>query len=284
MHTIGEKRIRMLNPRDIKRPQVSVRRTMDEEELSLLRDSIAASGIIQPLIVKKQKRGVYQLISGQRRLQAALMAGLRRVPCVVHNVNDCDAIVYALTENIQSRPITPFEAADAINLLISKKRMTLSETAARLGVSQSSVAAKLQILRLDSRLAQRISAAGLSEEHARALLRLPREGRAQALDTIISEGFSAKQAEKYIFSILNPPLNKQNEPDAQLKEKPIRKVSIGDLRIFSNSLFKMVDTLKNGGIKATVKKIENSKYSEYRIRIKKEPAVEEEFAQMQICP
>ena len=96
MHTIGEKRIRMLNPRNIKRQQIAVRKDFDLTELNLLRDSIAASGVLQPILVRPLKKGTYQLISGNRRLQAALMAGLRRVPCVVHNVNDETALLYSL--------------------------------------------------------------------------------------------------------------------------------------------------------------------------------------------
>lgn len=284
MHTIGEKRIRMLNPRDIKRPENAVRTVIDEYELSLLRDSIAAGGILQPLLVKRLKKGTYQLISGERRLRAALLAGLRRVPCVVHNVNESTAILYSLTENLQSRSLSVFDEARAVNLLISKKGMSLSETAARLGVSQSTLSSKLQVLRLEERLAHRIAAANLTEAHIKALLRIPKEGRAQALDTVIAENLSPRQTEEYIFSILNPPLKQYCQQEAvQPKEKPVRKTAIGDVRLFSNSLSKLVDTLKNGGVKVSLKRVENEKYTEYKIRIKKETTDNSESVQLKIC-
>jgi len=282
MHTIGEKRIRMLKPREIKRPQNAVRTVMDEYELSLLRDSVSAGGILQPLLVKRIKKGKYQLICGERRLQAALMAALRRVPCVVHNVNETEEILYSLTENLQSSRLSIFDEARAINFLITGKGLSMSEVAVKLGVSQSELYSKLQVLRLEERLMQRIVAAKLDFQHARALLRLPPEGRAQVLDKIISEGLSARQTEEYIFSILNPPLKVSDEME-QAEEKPVRKVAIGDARIFSNSLEKLVCTLKAGGVKADFKRIENDKYTEYRIKIKKEITDNMNCTQLRIC-
>lgn len=283
MHTIGEKRIRMLNPREIKMPTEEIRTESDQYELSLLRDSIAAGGILQPLLVRRVKRGVYQLISGERRLKAAIMAGLRRVPCVVHNVNDTTAILYSLTENLQCKNLSVFDEARVLNLLISKKGMSLSETAARLGISQSQVASKMQVLRLDERLASRSLKANLTERHIKALLRLPKEGRAQVLDTVISEELSPKQTEDYVFSVINPPIVTQVKEEREENPKPVRKTAIGDERLFTNSIVKLVDTLKNGGVKATFKRTETEKYTEYKIRIKKQTTDNSESVQLKIC-
>lgn len=282
MHTISERRIRMLKPRDIKKPQMSLREIKNEEELLLLRDSIAAQGILQPLLVRRIGRSTYQLIAGQRRLQAALMAGLRRVPCVVHNVNECEGVLYSLAENLQNRGLSVFEEAGAINYLINKRRVPLSSAAAKLGTSQTEISAKLQVLRLEERIRVRMTSAGLGLGHAKALLRLPKEGRAQALDKIISDGLSERQAEEYVFSILNPPLKNTEDVVEIPREKPIRKTAIGDVRLFSNSISKLVDTLKNGGVKTTFKRIENENYTEYKIRIKKETAEEKEYKQLKI--
>ena len=280
MHTIGEKRIRMLNPRDIKKPTLIIRNDFKENELQLLRDSIAASGVLQPLLVRKIKKGKYELISGNRRLSAALMAGLRRVPCVVHNVDNNTAFLYSLAENLQSRNLSFFDEARAVNFLISKKGMSLSNAAAYLGVAQTTLFSKLQVLRLEEKLVNRITEADLTEAHARALLRLPKEGRAEALDTIISKKLGATQAEDYIFSILNPPLKTEKK---ETPEKAVRKSAIGDTRLFSNSLTKLVDTLKMGGIKVNFRKSESEKYTEYKIRIKKEATDKEEPLQLKLC-
>ncbi|MBO5321448.1 MAG: ParB/RepB/Spo0J family partition protein [Clostridia bacterium] len=279
MHTIGEKRIRMLNPREIKKPSATIRTDFKENELQLLRDSISASGVLQPILVRKIKKGKYELISGGRRLNASLMAGLRRVPCVVHNADDNTALLYSLTENLQSSRLSFFDEARAINRLISAKGMSLSTVASHLGVSQTTLFSKLQLLRLEERLINRITEADLTEDHARALLRLPKEGRAEALNTIIDQKLSVGQAEDYIFKILNPPFKCEEKP----QEKSNKKGVITDPRIFSNSLTKLIDTLKSSGIKVNFKKSESEKYTEYKIRIKKEATDKAEPLQLKLC-
>ncbi len=281
MHTIGEKRIRMLNPRNIKRQQFAVRKDFDLNKLNLLRDSIAASGVLQPLLVRRIKKGTYELISGSLRLQAALMAGLRRVPCVIHNVNDDIAILYSLAENIGSQYLSFFDEAAAIEYLITKKRLSYSQISAFLGISQTELSRKLQVLRLEERLVKRISEANLSEAHALALLNLPKEGRGMALQKIIDEDLSSTQAEKYIFSVLNPPIVKEEEET--VSEKAVRKFSIGDIKIFSNSLAKLVDTLRSGGVTVNFRKSESDTHTEYKIRIKKVTTDKEEPLQLKIC-
>lgn len=278
MHTIGEKKIRMLKPRDIKRCTDSVRSEIDQEELHLLSDSISASGVLQPLLVRRIKRGTYQLISGERRLQAALKSGLRRVPCIVHNVNDQTAFIYALAENLQTKQLSFFDEARGLDFLINKKKIPVSQVAASLGVAQTTVFYKLQLLRLDEKIRRRIMDADLTEDHAKALLRLPKEARAEVLDSIISQSFSPKQTEDYIFSILNPPLKPEEKP--QPREKNVKKSAIGDPRLFSNSLTKLVDTLKQSGVKVNFKKSETDTYTEYKIRIKKGTAPSQEPLQL----
>ena len=279
MHTIGEKRIRMLNPREIKKPSATIRTDFKENELQLLRDSISASGVLQPILVRKIKKGKYELISGNRRLTASLMAGLRRVPCVVHNADDNTALLYSLTENLQSSKLSFFDEARAINRLISAKGMSLSAVASHLGVSQTTLFSKLQLLRLEERIINRITEADLTEDHARALLRLPKEGRAEALNTIIDEKLSVSEAEDYIFKILNPPFERQEKP----QEKSNKKGVITDPRLFSNSLTKLIDTLKSSGIKVNFRKSESEKYTEYKIRIKKEATDKAEPLQLKLC-
>ena len=283
MHTIGEKRIRMLKPREIKRPQTNLRTDIDKRELNLLRDSISASGVLQPLLVRKTKRGKYELISGNRRLLAAIMLGLRRVPCVVHNVTEKDALLYSLTENLQTKVISFFDEADAINLLITRFGMSQEEVALHLGISQTELYSKLQLLRFDKKSARRITEAGLSENHALALLKVPISGRAQVLDTVIENKFTLTDTENYIFALLNPPLQKEEKTETEPKEEiPIRKSAIGDPRLFSNSLVKLVDTLRDSGVKVSFKKTENDTCLEYKIRIKKETAQKDEQLQLKL--
>lgn len=281
MHTISDKKLLMLRPEELRTAVNQPRKSFDEYELRLLADSIAVSGIIQPLAVRKNADGKYELIAGERRLRAAVMAGLRRVPCVLHKTDESTAALYSVVENLQRSNLTVFEEAMAIDRLITEYGMSQTEVAARLGFAQSTLSNKLRLLRLDEELRRRITHAGLTERHARALLRLPSHRRSEALDRIISEGMTLKQTEEFI-SQLNEPIE-ENPPDKTEEEKPLRKSAIGDVRLFSNSLSKLVDTLQNAGISASARKYETDKYIEYKVRIKKEQPKSVTATQLKIC-
>ena len=276
---IADKKLIMLKPSDIKMSPNQPRKSFDEYELKLLADSIQANGIIQPLAVRKLSDGKYELIAGERRLRAAVMAGLRRVPCVIHKTDDETSALYSVIENLQRSNLTVFEESEGINRLITEYGMSQAEAAARLGIAQSTLSNKLRLLKLDSEIQARIVSARLTERHARALLRLPERLRGEALDRIIAEGLTLAQTEEYITSLLNPPEEQpQTEP-----EEPVRKVVIGDLRLFSNSLSKLLTTLQNAGIKASSRKYETEKYIEYKVRIPKKDSEPDRCTQLKIC-
>ena len=276
---IADKKLIMLKPSDIKMSPNQPRKSFDEYELKLLADSIQANGIIQPLAVRKLPDGRFELIAGERRLRAAVMAGLRRVPCVIHKTDDETSALYSVIENLQRSNLTMFEESEGINRLITEYGMSQAEAAARLGIAQSTLSNKLRLLKLDSEIQARIVSARLTERHARALLRLPERLRGEALDRIIAEGLTLAQTEEYITSLLNPPEEQpQTEP-----EEPVRKVVIGDLRLFSNSLSKLLTTLQNAGIKASSRKYETEKYIEYKVRIPKKDSEPDRCTQLKIC-
>ena len=276
---IADKKLIMLKPSDIKMSPNQPRKSFDEYELKLLADSIQANGIIQPLAVRKLPDGRFELIAGERRLRAAVMAGLRRVPCVIHKTDDETSALYSVIENLQRSNLTVFEESEGINRLITEYGMSQAEAAARLGIAQSTLSNKLRLLKLDSEIQARIVSARLTERHARALLRLPERLRGEALDRIIAEGLTLAQTEEYITSLLNPPEEQpQTEP-----EEPVRKVVIGDLRLFSNSLSKLLTTLQNAAIKASSRKYETEKYIEYKVRIPKKDSEPDRCTQLKIC-
>lgn len=277
MYTFSDKKLVMLKPSEIKASPDQPRKSFDEYELKRLSDSIQASGIIQPLIVRKTLDGGYQLIAGERRLKAAMTAGLRRVPCVVHKTDDETAALYSILENLQRSNLTVFEEAEGINRLIVEYGISQSEAAARLGISQSGLSNKLRLLSLSENIKERISSARLTERHARALLKLSEDKREEALDRIIAEGLTVSQTEEYISSILNP-----EEKPSGAQNEPVRKSAIGDVRFFSNSLSKLLLTLQNSGIDAKSRKYETEKYIEFKVRIKK-GSDSDRFKQLKIC-
>lgn len=268
MHTIKNKKLLMLRPREIRLPLYRVRKSEDEYALSSLAESIKKSGIIEPLAVRKNEKGKYVIITGERRLKAAIMANLRRVPCVLHDVDTSTALVYSIVENLQRANATFFEEAEAIKTVMNKYRIPQYEMAARLGISQNVLLERLRLLRLNEGLRARITEASLSESHARILLRLPPEKREDALEKIIAENMTSMKTEIFVNELLNPKPSLQEKP----KSQPIsyKKSAIGDIRLFSNSLSKLIETLKNSGIDAYTRRIENDRYIEYKVRIKKD--------------
>ncbi|MBO5357742.1 MAG: ParB/RepB/Spo0J family partition protein [Clostridia bacterium] len=277
MYTLWDKRLLMLKPNDIKPSKNQPRKSFDEYELKLLADSIQSSGIIQPLAVRKSLDGKYEIIAGERRYIAAKMVGLRRIPCVLHNTDDKTAAIYSIMENLQRQDLSFFEEAEAINRLIITFGMSQLEIASRLGIAQSTLSNKLRLLRLSGDHRERIMTARLTERHARALLRLEGEKRENALNYIIANDLSLQESEEYIENILNP--KEEEKPP----EKPIRKYAISDVRIFYNSLSKLVGTLQSAGLNAKTRKYENDKYIEYKVRISKNTNNNAECEQLKIC-
>lgn len=276
MHTISHKKLLMLKPQELKVLENQPRKNFDEYELKLLADSIAANGIIQPLSVRRAFDGKYEIIAGERRYKAALLVGLRRIPCVLHKVDRQTVAIYSIVENLQRSDLGLFEEAEALEKLTAVYGMSQSEAAAKLGIAQSTLSNKIRLLRLDATLRERIEKARLTERHARALLKIEPSQRPSALDYVIANGLTVAQTEEYIEALINPRVKKE-------RIEPTRKFAIGDVRLFYNSLSKLVDTLQNAGVDAKTRKIENDKYIEYKVRIKKEQMGSNKCKQLKIC-
>ena len=171
------------------------RTRFSHESLEELADSIRAHGILQPLSVRRLSTSQYELISGERRLRAAEMAGLSHVPCILVKAGDLESSLLALVENLQRRDLDFGEEATALQKLIFTYHLSQEEAARRVGKSQSAVANKLRLLKLDKVLLDEMLEHQLSERHARALLRLPVELRETALHHIIEEGLTVAKTE-----------------------------------------------------------------------------------------
>ena len=284
MHTLTEKKLLMLKPGQIRQAKNQPRKSFDEGKLKVLANSIALIGIVQPITVRKCKDG-YEIISGERRLRAAIMAGLRRVPCVVHKTDERTAAFYAIAENLQHSSLNFFEEAQSINNLIIRYRLTVSEAAMRLGLTQGELISKLKLLRIDQGLQKRIITAQLTERHARALLRLDEEDREDILSLIIADNLSPAQTEEAVTRFLNPEpdIETKVNTDKEQREEPMRKTFIGDTRIFCNSLEKLIATIESSDADIEFRKNESSKYIEYKFKIKKDENPNESFKQLKIC-
>lgn len=246
------------------------RKVFNEEDLNALSQSITENGILQPLTVRKVSATEYELIAGERRLRASVLAGLRKVPCIVIKCSEKESAVYALLENLQRSDLGMFEEARGISRLIRRYGLTQQEAAVKLGKTQSTIANKLRLLRLTYEEQEWIENAGLSERHARALLKLGDEGaRREALSKIISENLNVQQSENLINLMLNS--NPKNN-----KKQGFSKAVIKDVRIFVNTINKAIDTMRLAGIDAQSDKTDTDNFIEYTIRIPKKQITDEE--------
>ncbi|WP_293973309.1 ParB/RepB/Spo0J family partition protein [uncultured Ruminococcus sp.] len=246
------------------------RKVFNEEDLNALSQSIAENGILQPLTVRKVSATEYELIAGERRLRASVMAGLRKVPCIVIKCSEKESAVYALLENLQRSDLGMFEEARGVSRLIRRYGLTQQEAAVKLGKTQSTIANKLRLLRLTYEEQEWIENAGLSERHARALLKLGDEGaRREALSKIISENLNVQQSENLINLMLSSsPKNN--------KKQGTSKAVIKDVRIFVNTINKAIDTMRLAGIDAQSDKTDTDNFIEYTIRIPKKQIADKE--------
>lgn len=246
------------------------RKVFNEEDLNALSQSIAENGILQPLTVRKVSTTEYELIAGERRLRASVMAGLHKVPCIVIKCSEKESAVYALLENLQRSDLGMFEEARGVSRLIRRYGLTQQEAAVKLGKTQSTIANKLRLLRLTYEEQEWIENAGLSERHARALLKLGDEGaRREALSKIISENLNVQQSENLINLMLSPsPKNN--------KKQGTSKAVIKDVRIFVNTINKAIDTMRLAGIDAQSDKTDTDNFIEYTIRIPKKQITDKE--------
>ena len=180
------------------------RKIFNEEKMKELAESIRDHGILQPLSVRRVGTA-YELIAGERRLRAAQMAGLTEIPCIVMTMDDKESSMAAMIENLQRQDLDFIEEAKGISLLMDKWNMSQEQIARVLGKSQSGIANKIRLLRHSPRVLQAIREGGLTERHARALLKLEGEYETlKAIDWIVRQDLSVAKTESYIKSLCAP--------------------------------------------------------------------------------
>ncbi len=182
----------------IRRNPRQPRRVMDPEALDELARSIAAVGVVQPIIVRQTSEG-YELIAGERRWLAAQKAGFTVVPAILRGASDTESLEIALIENVVRQQLNPVDEAYAFKILLEDLGVTQENLAARVGKSRSAIANKVRLLDLPSAIQELMSAGTLSEGHGRALLGLGERGKQLRLARRASErGLSVRQVEEEV--------------------------------------------------------------------------------------
>ena len=214
------------------------RREFGREELQELTISIAQVGLIQPLTVRPTADG-YELISGERRLRACQLLGLKEVPCLVEQVSPEKSALMAMVENVQRADLSFWEEAEGYRRLLSVYGLSREELCRRIGKSPAFLSNKLRLLKLSPAVREAAEQGSLSERHARCLLSLDTEAeQLQLIDRIQREGWSVRQAEAFVARCAPRP-------------KPLRVLRLTkDCRLFLNGLDTLLDQLRQAGMAA----------------------------------
>lgn len=239
-----------LDPRQVCPSPWQARRRFEEGEIARLGASLLEHGMLQPIVVRRTPEG-YALVAGERRLRAAIAAGLERVPAILRQADDRATALEGLVENMQRVDLDVFEEAEGYRRLIEDFGLSQAQVARLIGKSQPAVANKLRLLRLGEEIRELAREGGLGERHLRALLRVAGASRVELARRAASESWTAGRVEEAAAAIS--------------REKGHRRVR--DVRIVLNAIREGVERLRLGGVAAEMTEQEADGALEVRIRI-----------------
>ena len=207
------------------------RKRFDFDGLEELAQSIRENGILQPITVRSTDDKKFELIAGERRLRAARLVGMTKIPALVIDMQQKDSALFALIENLQRQDLSFFEEAEALETLITDYKMSRDDVAKKLSIAQSTLSNKLRILKLPEEMRFRLAKAGLTERHARALLSLEDDAqRERALSIMIDRHLTVQESERMIEQMLS----RNSKTKTNLR-------GLRDVRLFINTLNHAVD-------------------------------------------
>ena len=201
---------------------------MNDEALATLAESIRQHGVIQPILVTETIDG-YQLVAGERRVRAARIVGLERIPAIVRQLADRQQLELALVENLQREDLNPIEAARAYRQLIDEFAFSQDDLASRVGRARSTVANTLRLLEAHQGVQDAVANGAITEGHARAIGGLPTDGQGRVVGMVVDEGLSVRQTEELVRRIREPREPKAAaapaaaDPDAERVEEELRR-------------------------------------------------------------
>ena len=249
-------RIVLLPVEEIHPSPFQARTAFDEQELEGLARSIRENGLLQPITVRKNAAGGYELVAGERRLRACKLARMQSIPAIVCEFTDDRTAALGLLENLQRADLNPFEQAQGLRDVIALWDCTQADAAKRLGMAQPTLANKLRLLQLTADQRQFVLDNNLTERHARAVLRLPENRRSEALIMIAKRKLNARATDLYIDQLLNTAAPGKH-----------RISMVKDVRIFVNTIDHAIRLMTDNGVPATAHREEKDGYIEYTVRI-----------------
>lgn len=240
------------------------RKSFSQRALDELSQSIKSFGVIQPISVRRLNDESYELIAGERRLRASKQAEIEEIPAIIVDYRDTESAMIALVENLQREDLNFLEEAEGFSSLIYDHGLTQQELAEKLGKSQSTIANKLRLLKLPNDIKRTLIESDLTERHGRVLLKLPDdELRRQVLDKVINKNLNVSKTESYVEDMLN---DLRNNEEIEYKQN-IK--SLINIRIYINTLKKAFKAIREYGINAEYKEVEEEEYVLINIKIPK---------------
>ena len=232
----NQKNLEMMHVKSLQRGKYQPRDDIDPEALNELAESIKSQGVIQPLVVRKITYDKHEIIAGERRWRASILAGLEEVPVIVREIDDQVALAIGLIENIQRESLTPLEEAKALQQLIVDFKMTHEEISQVVGRSRSSVSNLIRLLQLKEPVKKLLNKGSIEMGHARSLLPLNEESQIFVANEVIKKNLSVRQTEALVKKVLNPKPKKVLDIDpfiqdlsATLSKKLNSKIEIKDI-------------------------------------------------------
>lgn len=213
----------------LQRGRYQPRRDMNPIALQELADSIKAQGVMQPIVARSIGENSYEIVAGERRWRAAQMAGLDSIPAIIRQINDDTAMAMALIENIQREDLNPMEQATAMHRFVEEFGLTHQQIAEAVGKARATVSNLLRLMALPREVKTLLEHGDIEMGHARALLALPENQQAEAARLTVAKGFSVRQTESLVRSLLAaqdaPQPEKRVDPNvAQLQQSLIDKL------------------------------------------------------------
>ena len=237
------------------------RREFSDDSIKELAETLDKDGLLQPIVVREDGEDHYEIIAGERRYRAAKSLGWETIPAIVKNMDDDQAASLALIENLQREDLNPIDEAKAYTNLMKLNDLTQTALAKDMGKSQSYVANKLRLLKLDDDVQKALIEGKITARHGRALLNLSEDDQERVLKEIEEKGLNVKQTEeiaKDVDAYFNPKLKETK------RERVVKRIP-KDLKVQINTIKKAVKLAKDSGIKVKVK--ENNDPDDYKITI-----------------
>lgn len=204
------------------------RKKFDEKALQELADSIKQSGVFQPIIVRSSTIKGYELIAGERRVRASILAGKETIPAIVRQIDEEQMIEIAVLENLQREDLSPMEEAEAYNVLMDKLKLTQVEVAERMGKSRPYIANYLRLLALPEKVKEMVNAATLSMGQARTLLGLKDKNKVvEIAEKVIKDQLTVRQVEELVQKLNEPaPVEVESTKKTKNVSKPTHIIAV----------------------------------------------------------